>query len=188
MSNMIFNNKITKILELFREDYNRRIYGRDIANKLKMNQKTISNILNRLEKEDILKFSTEGKNKYYYLNKINPHIKDIIKLIEIDRKIKFIDNYKKFSSLFNKLEEKTEGILIVFGSYANSSANNKSDLDIVIIGKISDITELEDLYKIKINIVKIDKNKFNKEDILIKEIIRNHIILKKVEEFIELIW
>ena len=64
MSNMIFNNKIIKILEVFRGDYYRKIYGRDIANRLKMNQKTVSNILNKLEREDILKFSPPaGKYK-----------------------------------------------------------------------------------------------------------------------------
>jgi len=102
MSNMILNKNLIKILEVFSEDYNKRIYGRDVAKKLKMNQKTVSNILNKLEKENILKFSIEGKNKYYYLNKFNSNIKEIVKLIEIQRKIEFLDRYKKFRELFCK--------------------------------------------------------------------------------------
>ncbi len=89
ISNMILNNKALNILESFLEDYNKKIYGRDISKKMRMNQKTVSNILNKLEKEHILKFSVEGKNKYYYLNNLNSNIKEIIKLIEINRKIKF---------------------------------------------------------------------------------------------------
>lgn len=189
MSNMILNNNhCLEILENFAMDYNKKIYGRDISKKLRMNQKTVSNILNKLEKEHVLKFSIEGKNKYYSLNKFNPNIKEIIKLIEINRKIRFINRYKKFIELFNRLESRTDGILILFGSYANFSSDEKSDLDILIIGKNQEINDLEELYNIKLNLVKITKKKFNKEEILIKEIIKNHIILKGVEEFIELLW
>ena len=86
MSNMLLNKNILKILKEFSTDYNKRVYGRVIARKLKMNQKTVSNILNNLEKEHILKFSQEGKNKYYFMNKFNPSIKEVVKLIEIEKK------------------------------------------------------------------------------------------------------
>lgn len=188
MSNMILNNNILDILEEFATDFNKKIYGREIAKKLKMNQKTVSNILKRLEKEHILKFSVEGKNKYYYINNHHSNIKEIIKLIEINKKMKFIEKYKKFTELFNKFELRTKGILVVFGSYANFSSNERSDLDILIIGKNEEIKDLEELYNIKINIIRIDKNNFDKNDTLIKETIKNHVILKGVEDFIELIW
>ncbi len=188
MSNMILNNNTLNILETFAEDYNKKVYGRDISKYLKMNQKTVSNILNKLERDHILKFNIEGKNKYYYLNKSNQNIRDIIKLIEINKKIKLMDKYNKFSGLFSKLESELEGILVIFGSYSSFSANEKSDLDVLFIGKQKELKDLEGLYNIKINVVKIDKNKFDKNDILIKEIIKNHIVLRGVEEFIELIW
>ncbi len=188
MSNMLLNKNSLKILKEFSTDYNKRIYGRVIARKLKMNQKTVSNILNNLEKENILKFSQEGKNKYYFLNKFNSNIKEIIKLIEIEKKIEFIGKNNKLNDLFNKLEEKAQGILLVFGSYADYTNDKKSDLDIFIMGKISNTDDLEELYNTKINIIKSEKEKFNKEEHIIKEIIKNHIVLKGVEEFIELIW
>src|SRR3990167_10716484 len=115
MSNMLLNTKALQILEEFSSDYSKRIYGRNIAKQLKMNQKTVSNILNKLEKENILKFSIEGKNKYYYLNKFNSNIKEIVKLIEIQRKIEFLDRYKKFRELFDKINERAKGTLIIFG-------------------------------------------------------------------------
>lgn len=188
MSNMILNKNIVWVLEVFSDDYNKKIYGRDVAKRLKMNQKTVSNILNKLEKENVLKFSTEGKNKYYYLNKFNSNIKEIIRLIEIQRKIEFLNKYKRFRELFDKIDERTKGILIIFGSYADYSANEKSDLDMSIIGKIKDIKDLEQLYNIKINIIKINEKDFDKEDTIIKEIIKKHIILKGEDEFIRLIW
>ena len=188
MSNMLLNNKTLIILEEFCLDRDRKIYGRQIANKFKMNQKTVSNILNKLEKEGILKYSTEGKNKYYFLNKLNPGIKDTLRMLEIARKNKFIQKYSKLSDLFYVLEKRAEGIVVIFGSYANSTSNKDSDLDIFIIGKIKDVGDLENLYNIKINIIKSSKEKFNKEDVFIKEITKNHILLKGVENFTDLIW
>ena len=61
-------------------------------------------------------------------------------------------------------------------------------MDVLVIGKNKELNDLEQLYNIKINIIKTDKNKFDKKDTLIKEIIKNHTILKGVEQFIELIW
>jgi len=185
---MLFDNKVAGILNEFAFDYGRRIYGRDVAKRLKMNQKTVSNILNKLEKEDILKFSSEGKNKYYYLNKFNPNIREVVKLVEINRKIIFIEKNKKLKGLFDKLEQRTEGILIVFGSYAKGSNTEKSDLDILVIGKIQSVSDLEDLYNMKINAVTSDKRRFDKNERIIIEIIKSHIVLKGVEEFIGLIW
>ena len=96
MSNMLLDKNTLKIMAEFCLDYNKRVYGRNLSHKLKMNQKTAANILNKLEKEGTLKYMTEGKNKYYFLNKLNPQIQDIIKIIEIERKNEFIKHYKKF--------------------------------------------------------------------------------------------
>jgi len=84
---MLLDNKENIILSEFIGDYSKKMYGRDISKRLKMNQKTVSNILNRLEKEHVLKFSTEGKNKYYFLNTFNPHLKEIIALVEIKERL-----------------------------------------------------------------------------------------------------
>jgi DNA-binding transcriptional ArsR family regulator len=188
MSNMLYNNNIIQILREFSGDYNKRIYGRQISRKLKMNQKTVSNILAKLEKEDIIKFSQEGKNKYYFLNKFNLHLKEVLKLIEIQNKIEFVEKNSKLKDLFDKLEQRTKGMLIIFGSYANYSNSKNSDLDIFIIGKISDKSDLEELYGIKINIIVSEEGKFNKQENIIQEVIKNHVVLKGVEQFIDLIW
>ena len=185
---MMLDNKVESILAEFSSDYNKKIYGREIARKLKMNQKTVSNLLNKLEKDNILKFSQEGKNKYYFLNKLNPKIKEIIKLIEINRKINFLEKYKKIRGIFEKLEERTRGILIIFGSYANFSSHEKSDIDVLIIGKVNELKDLEQIYELKINAVNVNKNKFDVDDSFIKEIIKNHIILRGIEDFVDLIW
>ena len=96
--------------------------------------------------------------------------------------------HNKLKDLFYALEKRANGILVVFGSYANFTSNKDSDLDVFVIGDIKDTDDLENLYKIKINIIKSSKEKINKEDVFVKEVIKNHIIIKGVEEFVELIW
>jgi len=185
---MLLNKKKLKIMVEFSSNYNGRVYGSKIAKKLKMNQKTVSNMLNGLEKENILKFKKEGKNKYYSLNRHNLQIKEILKMIEISRKVDFLNKYNSLASLFGQLEKRSNGLLILFGSYANLCAGKGSDLDLFLIGTISSIRDLEETYDLKINIVKSTKKKFNPKEHLIKEIMGNHIILKGVEDFIELAW
>jgi len=185
---MLLNKSELKILEEFTKNKDNRIYGRAIAQKYNLNQKTISNILNNMEKQDVLKFKREGKNKYYFLNKNNQNIKEIIQLVEINKKINFTKKQIKFKELFKKLEEKTQGILIIFGSYAKTIEKKDSDLDVFVIGEIKSIKELENSFGIDINVIKIKKDKFDKNEPFIKEIMENHIILKGVEEFVDLIW
>ena len=185
---MLLNQKTLGILGEFAPDYSKRIYGGDVAKRLKMNQKTVANILNKLEKEHILRSSIEGKNKYYFLNKFNSNIREVVKLVEIGRKVDFLEKNKAVKDLFEKLEERAEGILAIFGSYAKGTAKKSSDLDIFLIGKIKDIEDLERMYNIKINVIKADKSKFDKKEPLIREVISNHIMLKGMEDFVGLIW
>jgi predicted nucleotidyltransferase len=185
---MLLNNNALKILSEFSQDYSKRIYGGQVAKKLKMNQKTVANILNSLEAENILKYNTEGKNKYYFLNKLNSQIKDILKIVELGRKNLFFEKYPQFKDLFLELEKRTNGLIAIFGSYAKFSSNENSDLDVFVIGNIKDVEDLEDKYNIKINIVRSTHERFSKSDVFIKEVLKNHIILKGIEEYIELTW
>jgi len=185
---MLLNKNALRILSEFTSDYSKRIYGGEIAKRLKMNQKTVSNALNSLEADNILKYTTEGKNKYYFLNKLNLQITDILKIVEFGKKNLLFDKYPKFKELFLELEKRTKGMIVIFGSYAKFSSNEQSDLDIFVIGGIKDVEDLEDKYNLKINIIRSTLEKFNKSDIFIQEVLKNHIILKGVEEFIELTW
>jgi predicted nucleotidyltransferase len=185
---MLLDNKELIVLKEFTGDYSTKNYGRKLANRLNMNQKTVSNILNNLEKQHILKFTQEGKNKYYYLNKSNPFVKDIVKLIEINKRIMFFREYNKLNELFLEIEKRGSGLIIIFGSYAKFSSTKSSDLDLFVIGKMSELNDLENLYNIKINVVNSSKDKFKLNEMFIQEIINNHIILKGIEEYIELTW
>ena len=59
-----------------------------------------------METQGILKFKREGKNKYYFLNKNNQEIKEIIQLVEINKKINFTKKHIKLGVLVLKENNK----------------------------------------------------------------------------------
>ena len=73
-------------------------------------------------------------------------------------------------------------MILLFGSYARGNEKKDSDIDVYIetsSPKIKeDVRKIYDLISVKIG-------KFNREDLLIKEIIKNHIIIKGGEEYYE---
>ena len=181
---MLLNNKI-QVFEEFLRDFNLKLTGSFIAKKKKLNQKTVSNYLNRLEKEHILKSKTQGKNKLYSLNLDNKEIvKNFIIAVEHLRTINFYKKHILIKEIVEKIQPLIKGTAVIFGSYAKNIQKQDSDLDILIIGKCNekDIDNISKTYKIEINLkiyLKLEK------DILTKEVIKNHIIIKNTEQFIE---
>ena len=80
------------------------------------------------------------------------------------------------------LKKSTEKLIILFGSYAKFVAKHDSDIDVYVKTKSRKVKEeLESVHsKIRVKI-----GHFDRESLLIKEIIKNHIILKGAEEFYE---
>lgn len=187
MNNMLLNKNSKQVLNELIKQKNSRVYGREIAKRYKMNQKTVANILNKLEEEDLLKYTIEGKNKYYFLNGFNPLIKELVQTIEVEKKADFLKSHKNIAELIRKIEQKSEGIVVLFGSYAKGAEDKESDLDLFVIGK-SNSDDLEKDFGKKINMVKSTKEKFDINNPFIKEVLRNHIVLKGVEEFVNLTW
>jgi predicted nucleotidyltransferase len=181
---MLFNNQIL-IFEEFLRDFQAKITGSFIAKKKKLNQKTTSSFLKELEKESILKSELQGKNKLYSLNLNNKEIvKNYIIAVEHLRTIKFCRKNILIKEIIHKIKEHIKGIAIIFGSYTKNTQKQDSDLDVLIIGKCneSEISRISKIYRIEINLKIYPRLK---KDILIKEVIKNHIIIKNAEQFIE---
>lgn len=175
----------TAIVEEFLRDYTEAYTGSFIAKKQGLNQKTVSNYLNFLEKEHILKSTTEGKNKKYSLNKENREIlKHFLLAIEHLRTIEFYKKYPLIKEIAEKVQKHIQGTALVFGSYAKNTAKKESDIDVLVIGKCNEkeIAKLERVYNVEINLKIYPKIQ---NDILFKEAIKNHILIKNFEICIE---
>ena len=182
---MLLNNLRIKILEEFLRDYSLKTTGSSIAKKKALNQKSVSNALNEMENENILKSRIEGRNKLYCLNLENKsQIQSYLIAVESLRTFSFYEKNPIIKEIISKIGT---NILIIFGSYAKNLQKKDSDLDLLAIGSYEEknIKELEKIYNLEINIKKYDISIFKSPDHLFKEVIKDHIIAKGGEDFVK---
>jgi predicted nucleotidyltransferase len=196
MEEKITNN--FKILALYRTDYSASIHIRAMAKLIGTSHVALLPYLKRLEELKILYSEKTGKNKQYRLNKDNILTKHYLTVTEELATIDYLE--KKF--LIKKFAEHLASMdimnpLILFGSYTKDYATEESDIDLFCIGKIPDdqisqIKKFESTFGKKINIKTATTENFNTGlrtgDILIKEIVKNHIILQNADLFVTLLW
>jgi predicted nucleotidyltransferase len=187
-----------KALSLFRTDYAISLHVRAMANLLKVSHMTLLPHLHRLEELKILQSTKTGRNKNYRLNKDNILTKYLLTATEELATIEYLEKsqfIRKLAEHLNSLD--TSNSLILFGSYADSSATDESDIDLFSIGTLtkgqtSHIKKFEATFGKKINIKTATTENFNTAlrtgDILIKEIVRNHIILRNADPFVTMLW
>jgi len=182
------NNEL-EVISLFRGNYKRRFYLREISKLSKLPLKTCQNALTNLEKSKILKSKIEGKNKYFSLNLENIKTKSSLLQAEIYQTDIFTEKYPQFKMFLKSL--KTTAPIIVFGSFAKFKADKDSDLDLLIISK----KELKLPFHLlpfkphQINMSdKIFIKAIGKQENLIKEIEENHIILNNHSYYVNVMW
>ncbi|MCX6710264.1 MAG: nucleotidyltransferase domain-containing protein [Candidatus Woesearchaeota archaeon] len=154
-----------------------------IAEELKLIPSTAMRTMKHLEEENVVDFKLEGKNKKYSL-KETPEAKSYLIMAEHYKFIKLMQN-AKMRKIAKELIEQTAGeLIVIFGSYAKGTETSESDIDVYLETqnrelkeKLSEISE-----KLSIKIGKLDK-----ENLLVKEIIKNHVIIQNAERFYQLI-
>ncbi|MCH8329262.1 MAG: nucleotidyltransferase domain-containing protein [Nanoarchaeota archaeon] len=182
---MILDDMRIDVIEEFLSDFSSKITGSSIAKKKKLNQKSVSNILNELEKESILKSEIQGRNKLYSLNMDNKDsVKKFLASVENLREIRFYKKYPLIKEISSKIAGHIKGSAAIFGSYAKNLAKKGSDLDILVVGKADEreIDKISEVYRIDINI-KVYKPLL-RIDALIKEVMGSHIAIKGAEDFL----
>ena len=159
-----------------------RSHLREIARTLDESHSTILRKINELMRENVLDYKTEGRNKIFFI-KNNLKAKNYVYSAEIYKLSRLLNTYPKLGIIFEDIKKNlSKGMIILFGSYAKGIAKEDSDIDIYIEITNNEIKrklqELNSKLSIKIG-------EFDTESLLIKEIIKNHIIIRGVEEFYE---
>ena len=155
---------------------------REIARTLKKPHATVLRKLNDLVKMQILDYKREGRNKVFFI-KNSPNSKNYVYSAEIYKLSKLIEKHPELGVIFEDIKKNLPKLMIVlFGSYAKEIAKQESDIDIYIETTNNSIKEKIKGINSKIN-VKIGK--FDTNSLLIKEIIKNHVILRGGEQFYE---
>lgn len=182
------NDMDIKILSLFTKSYSKEYYIREVEKLLGVSSRTSLVTLSKLEKKGILESKIKGKIKLYSIKK-SILSREYFLLTEQYKNIQFLEKNHLIKEILEKIDEFMQGMVMIFGSYAKGTQKEDSDIDLFIIGKYNE-TEIKDVgkkYGIEINIKSYPMKIFQKEmhdDILLKEIIQNHILIKDVETFV----
>ena len=184
--NRLFSSRIRiKLLDIFLSLPNARFYIRELERKINEEAKNISRELHNLETLGLLISKKQGNQKIYSVNEdffLYPELKGII---------------FKTTGVLGLLKEalaKLKGIeaAFIYGSYATGKETERSDVDLIIVGK-PDLTELnevisglEDKLNREINYTCFDREEYEerkkKKDAFISEVLEEEKIVIKGSE------
>jgi len=159
-----------------------RMHVRGIAKKLGVNHMIISRKMQELFNGNVVDFRQEGKNKVFLI-KGTEEARNYIFITEQYKLIKVLKKYPLLRDIIKKIQkDKRIKLAILFGSYARGLADKKSDIDVFIESINRNVKKELSLLDSKLSI-KIGK--YDKNNNLIKEIEKNHVIIKGVDEYYE---
>ena len=189
---MVLNGFVLDVMEPFLRDLDSIHHGSEIARKYGLNQKTVANVLNGLEEEGFLKSKTVGKNKEFRVSFDDPEKASRFLLsLENARALKFLDANPKVKEILSKTKPYFTGIVVVFGSYAKGTQKKDSDLDILSVGDCDakKVKEASDMYGVELSVKNMDlagfRQSLKERDILIKEVVSDHITIYGIEDFLK---
>jgi predicted nucleotidyltransferase len=167
-------------LEIINELLKNENHIRAIAKKLDINHMNIVRKMKELEKENVVDFREEGKNKVYFLKK-TIEAKNYVFSAENYKLNNLLKRYPGLRGLVEKIQKnKRIKLALLFGSYAKGIANLDSDIDIYI--DTSDKRIKEEIILIDSRL-SIKIGKYDKSNLLIKEIEKNHVVIKGIEQY-----
>ena len=107
----------------------------------------------------------------------------IVDLLERYKLIKLLKKYPELGIIISDVLKKTrEKMIILFGSYAKFRAKKDSDIDIYVETRDKKVKKELEFINSKI---RIKIGTFDTSSLLIKEIVKDHVILRGVERFYE---
>ena len=178
MTQIKINYEYEVLLSLLKKE----MHGRELAKELKTSLTRIQSILNELRQQNVLDYKTEGRNHVYFIKR-NIVAKTYVLNAENYKLAKILAKHPALEPIFQDIIEKSKcNLIILFGSYAKGVSKEASDIDIYI--ETTDQKTKEEIQKIY-HSLSIKIGMFNPEYLLIKEIIKNHAIIKGAEEYYE---
>lgn len=156
---------------------------RGVALELGINHMSISRYLSFLQKENVVDYEVQGKNNVFFIKK-SLEANEYLNMLEHNKLIQLIKQPVRLRHIVSEIKKLNISLVILFGSYAKGSFTSKSDIDIYIDTTDSKIKKRVELIDSKIS---VKLGVFDRENLLIKEIIKNHIIIDGVDIYGKLI-
>ncbi len=180
-----------KILSLFTRGFDKEYYIREVQRLLRVSPRTAQLILDDLENKAVLESETKGKIKLYRV-KESDIAREYLIFSEVYKRISFFEANDLIREVLIKVIPNIKGVCVVFGSYAKGIQKKGSDLDVFVVGSYrkKEIDKMARMYGVDINIKSYPLRVFKKElrkDILLREILDDHVIVYGVEDFVDLV-
>ncbi len=190
------NQTTLKILSLYRADYAKSLHLREIARETKIDVNPISRQLKRLEENRLLNSKEKGRNREYSLDLTNTTTLYYMTMAEAYVTIAYLGENFPIKRLMDSTSQHINVIILLFGSYATGTKRRESDIDLFLIsGSVSRGKKLRSegrLLNREVNVKTSDPDSFlqglRRRDPLIMEILSDHIILKGIDPFCNLLW
>ena len=155
---------------------------RALARSLMEPHSTVQRRLDHLSDENVLDYRREGRNKVFFVKK-SLQARNYVFNAERHKEIELFKKYPKLAIIIEELMRRCrERLIVIFGSYAKSTARKDSDIDVYVETEDEKVKEEAASIHSKI---KVKIGRFDLDSPLIREIVRNHVILRGVEEFYE---
>ncbi|NQU79384.1 nucleotidyltransferase domain-containing protein [Candidatus Woesearchaeota archaeon] len=181
-----------QVLALFTNAFSREYYVREVEKLLKISPRTSQLILEDLEDKGIIESKTRGKIKTFKLNP-SEFTKRYLVFVEQYKAIAFLEKKLLIKEIIEKITPHIKGIGIIFGSYVKMLEKEGSDLDIFVAGDYNKegIKKVSKNLGIEISVKCYPIKTFEKnlaKDILLKEVLKNHIVFVNIEQFIQVVF
>ena len=157
---------------------------RGLAKALRTNQTTVSRKLDELHRENVVDYKRSGRNKVFFLKK-TLEAKQTACSLELYKLLEIVRKYPRIRSVLEKIRKNPKiRIAILFGSYAKGTATKQSDIDVYIDAREKRATIKEKIENLDTRL-SVKVGEYDRENLLIREIEENHVIIKGVEDFYE---
>ena len=194
----IITKRSFTILGLYRTNYAATFHVRAMAGKLGVSHVTLLPHLRQLEKARILLSREVGKNKQYLLNPSNSLTERYLEMVEELVTIDYLGKSFLMRKICDQLSSlDLTGSLVLFGSYTKDYSTEASDVDLFYLGNLqqdrqSEIKKSGKIYGKEINVKTSSignfRNGLRTGDILIREVVENHIVLQNPGPLVNLLW
>ena len=127
----LFPGTRRKILSLFFMHPEKQFYFREVLKLTGTKQGIIQRELKTLTENGILELETKGNQTYYSVNKANPIYEELRRIV-----IKTFGLVDVLRDALSPLRKRID-VAVIYGSIASGEETAKSDVDLLVIGKIS---------------------------------------------------
>lgn len=190
------NQTTLRILGLYRGDYRRALHLRHIARETRVDVKAVQLQLKRLERLNILVSRLRGRNKEYSLNLNNSIAKYYVILAETFASLSYLSRNFLIKKVASEISNQIDGTIILFGSFASGQATKESDIDLFIVADRKPlkfaVRETADLIGREISVKSAIRGEFMRglqdADPVVREVVLEHIILRGVDDFCDIMW